>query len=220
MVIAIDGPAGAGKSTVAKAVASRLGLRYLDTGAMYRCAALLAERSGLSPADASSIAAMLAGATIDFSQDNPPRVYLDAEDVTQEIRAPHISELASQISTHPEVRRELVRRQQALVAQGNVTLEGRDTTTVIAPHADVKIFLTASLEVRARRRWEELRAKGQDLDFHDLRAQIQQRDERDAARTESPLTIAEDAHVLDTDNLGIEAVVDRIVSIARESMSS
>jgi CMP/dCMP kinase len=203
MVIAIDGPAGAGKSTVARAVAERLGYTYLDSGAMYRCVALLvSERDG----DAAAIAE---AATIELGD----RVLLDGRDVTDAIRTPAVSEAASQVSADIGVRMALVRKQQALLRDGgDWVAEGRDIGTVVCPDAEVKVFLTAAPEVRARRRAEEL---GADLD-EVLAAQID-RDERDERREHSPLIPANDAVPVDTSELDLEGVLDQILTLVVEA---
>lgn len=211
MVIAIDGPAGAGKSTVAKALAKRLGLTYLDTGAMYRALALKAERAGLGPNDGLAAGELGAHTRIEFGPGDPPAVLLDGEDVSHAIRTPEIGELASALSAHTPVRQVLATRQRDMVAAGGYVLEGRDTTTVIAPHATLKVFLTAGLSERARRRRLELEAKGAPIDADDLQRQIAQRDARDSNRADSPLMVAEGALVIDSEGLPPDAVVDRIV---------
>lgn len=214
LVIAIDGPAGSGKSTVAKEVAKRLGLNFLDTGAMYRCIALLAKRNGLGPDDGEAAARLGQSARIDFEPGDPQKVFLNGEDVTQQIREPEIGNLASALSVHSPVRRVLVQRQQEIVAQGGVTLEGRDVTTVVAPNADVRVFMTASLEERTRRRFEELRQKGIPVHFDELKRQIEERDLRDSTREDSPLTIAEGVTVIDTDGMSIEEAVGKVLKLA------
>lgn len=209
-VIAIDGPAGAGKSTVAKRLAAELAIRYLDTGAMYRAIALKAQRAGLGPDDGEAAAAMMSGTEIGFGPGDPQRVFLDGEDVTEAVRTLEIGELASALSAHSELRRRMVERQQAIVAEGGCTLEGRDATTVIAPQADVKVYLTASLEERARRRTVELEQRGLDGDYGEVRKQIQSRDHRDITREDSPLTVAPGATIVETGGRTIDEVVAAI----------
>ncbi len=214
ITIAIDGPAGAGKSTVAKALCKDLGMRLLDTGAMYRCIALKSQRQGLT-ADNTAEATEIAKSTrIDFEEGDPQRVVLDGEDVTDQIRTLEIGQLASALSTFGPLREELVNRQQEIIASGGYILEGRDVTTVVAPNAEVKIFLTASIEERARRRWLEMQGRG-DMDTR-LQAVVKdvvERDHRDYTRQESPLTLAEDAIVLESFGLTIPEVVNRIREI-------
>lgn len=214
IVIAIDGPAGAGKSTVAKRLAKELGLRFLDTGAMYRCIALLATRHGLGPADGDAAAELGQDAVIEFADGEPQRVILNGDDVTAQIRTPEMGELASALSVHTPVRRLLAEQQKAIVARGGVTLEGRDTTTVTAPNAQVRIFLTASVEERARRRYEELREKGIAISLEEVKAQIEERDHRDSSRADSPLMVAEGVTVIDSSELTIDEVVQRIEALA------
>ena len=208
LVIAIDGPAGAGKSTVAKALAKELGLKYLDTGAMYRALALAASRQGLGASDGDRAAALAQQVDISFGEGHPPPVLLDGEDVSGLIRTPGIGELASALSTHSGVRQALVAWQQAMVAEGGYTLEGRDVTTVVAPNAQVKVYLTASLEERAKRRHLELGEKAPD--YEEMRRQIQTRDTRDITRDDSPLTVAPGAHVIESGCLTVEQVVEKI----------
>ncbi|MGV3619031.1 MAG: (d)CMP kinase [Fimbriimonas sp.] len=210
LVIAIDGPAGAGKSTVAKILAKELGIRYLDTGAMYRAVALKASRAGIGSDDAAGVAGLIAGTEIGFGEGDPQPVLLDGEDVTSEIRTLEIGELASSLSVHSEVRRGLVAMQQRLCEQGGVILEGRDTTTVVAPNADVKIYMTASLEERATRRTRELEAKGIPSDFEHVRSQISARDHRDITREDSPLRVDASAHLVETGLLDIGDVVGKV----------
>ncbi|MFN8219682.1 MAG: (d)CMP kinase [Fimbriimonadales bacterium] len=217
LIVAIDGPAGAGKSTVAKAVAKRLGLRFLDTGAMYRALALKAHRQGLGPDDGGAAGEIGASTTIEFVPGDPQRVILDGEDVTEAIRTPEIGELASALSAHSPVRKVLAERQKAIVALGGFTLEGRDTTTVVAPQAQVKVFLTATLDERTRRRHAELTAKGPTISFEDLKKQIADRDHRDSTRADSPLMKAPDAIEIVSDDMSVDEVVERIVAQAQSA---
>jgi cytidylate kinase len=213
MVIAIDGPAGAGKSTVARALALELGFTYLDSGAMYRCIALLS-----LAAPASEPAALARAAAIDLvpsQSDGPPRVLLDRRDVTEEIRAPEVSETASLVAADPGVREALVAKQRELIASGDWVAEGRDIGTVVAPDAALKVFLTADPRERARRRANEL---GADADTVFVEQGL--RDERDRTRAHSPLRPAPGAVTLDTTGLGVAEVVARIVALARASASA
>ncbi|MDX6688932.1 MAG: CMP/dCMP kinase [Solirubrobacteraceae bacterium] len=198
MLIAIDGPAGAGKSTVARAVADALGFTYLDTGAMYRCIALADLRGAADPL---SCAIGLGGT-----------VTLDGEDVTARIRTPEVSARASEVASRPEVRAALVERQRELIATGDYVAEGRDIGTVVAPDAELKVFLTASPEERARRRAAEIGA-----DAQAVLAEQTMRDERDSTREHSPLAAAADAIEVDTTGLDVDEVVQRIVALARPS---
>jgi cytidylate kinase len=203
MVIAIDGPAGAGKSTVARAVADRLGFTYLDSGAMYRCVALLMLETGRDPDEIAE------EATIELGD----RVLVNGRDVTEAIRTPEVSEAASQVSSDIRVRMALVRKQQEILSgSGDWVAEGRDIGTVVCPQAEVKVFLTASPEVRAQRRAEELGAAYEDV----LEAQIQ-RDERDERREHSPLYPANDAVPVDTTELDLEGVLGQIITLVVEA---
>jgi cytidylate kinase len=203
MLIAIDGPAGAGKSSVARAVAERLGFTYLDSGAMYRAVGLAAQRAGRSPAEVAR------EVNIAFSEGGG-RVLLDGEDVSQAIRDPEVSELASQAAALEPVRAAMVERQRELVHDADWVAEGRDIGTVVAPDAEVKVFLDASPEERARRRAEQIGG-----DYEAILADQRVRDERDTTREHSPLVAAEDATVIDTTGLSLDEVVDRIVELAR-----
>lgn len=214
-VIAIDGPGGAGKSTVAKAVARRLNILYLDTGAMYRACGLKASRLGLSAADTGAIEAMLRETDIDVRfVDGDQHVFLDDEDVSARIRTPEISVWASDISAIPACRLKLVELQRAIAAVRSVVMDGRDIGSYVLPDADVKIFLTASAEIRARRRFEELRARGDETaDYADVLRDLQYRDHQDANRAFAPLVCAPDAHAIDTSGMDIEAVVQAVLDI-------
>ncbi len=202
MVIAIDGPAGAGKSTVARAAAERLGFTYLDTGAMYRCVALAVSERGGEPA------AVAEALEIELGD----RVLLDGRDVTDAIRTPAVSEASSQVSADIGVRIALVRKQQEILEDGDWVAEGRDIGTVVCPQAQVKVFLTASPEVRARRRAEELGA-----DYETVLEQQLERDERDERREHSPLIAANDAVPVDTTTLDLEGVLDQILTLVVEA---
>ncbi|HZT40913.1 MAG TPA: (d)CMP kinase [Chthonomonadaceae bacterium] len=220
-IVAIDGPAGAGKSTVARQVAAALGLTYLDTGAMYRAVAWKALRAGVDTTDEAALADLAQQTEIAFSPvvpDGTQRVWVDGEDVTTEIRAPAVSNLTSAISTLPAVRRVLVaqQRQIGLGSPKGVVVEGRDTGTVVFPQAQVKVFLTASPEERARRRAAELEQLGLPVDYARILADQRERDERDSRRAASPLVAAPDAARLDTDRLTVDEAVARILSLCRE----
>jgi cytidylate kinase len=218
LVIAIDGPVGAGKSTVAKLVARKLGYLYVDTGAMYRAVALKALRSGMDINDP-IVMAMLAEATdIQLQQqgDGSVRVFLDGEDVTEAIRTPEVSEASSIVSAHEGVRKVLAERQKAMAELGGVVMEGRDIQTVIAPDAEVKIFLTASLEERAKRRWLELQQKGISVSYEEVLQEVKERDERDKTRAIAPLRKAPDAVEIDTTGMTPEEVAEKIVELARK----
>jgi CMP/dCMP kinase len=216
LVIAIDGPVGAGKSTVAKLVARKLGYLYVDTGAMYRAVALKALRLGMDINDP-IVMAMLAEATdIQLQQqgDGSVRVFLDGEDVTEAIRTPEVSEASSIVSAHEGVRKVLAERQKAMAKLGGVVMEGRDIQTVIAPDAEVKIFLTASLEERAKRRWLELQQKGISVSYEEVLQEVKERDERDKTRAIAPLRKAPDAVEIDTTGITPEEVAEKIVKLA------
>jgi CMP/dCMP kinase len=208
MVIAIDGPAGAGKSSVARAVAAELGFTFLDSGAMYRCVALAAIESGVDIDDAEALGALAAGLEIRLEG---TRVLLGERDVSDAIREPSVTAAASRVSVHPSVREAMVARQRGLIAAGRYVAEGRDIGTVISPEAPLKVFLTASGEERARRRAGQT---GEDL-ASVLHAQ-RRRDARDTEREHGALRAAEDAVELDTTGLGLEEVVGRVVALARE----
>jgi cytidylate kinase len=213
LVIAIDGPAGAGKSTAARALARRLGFFLLDTGAIYRTLALHAARLGVAFSDGERLGALAADLAIRF--DEGGHVFLGDEDVSTAIRTPDMSQGASTVSAHPAVRQALLGLQRKLAARGRCVVEGRDIGTVVLPTAPLKIFLTASPEVRARRRFDELVGKGQTVDLQKTLDEIRERDERDSNRATAPLRQAEDAVLLDTSELAEKQVVDRMEALAR-----
>jgi cytidylate kinase len=208
MLIAIDGPAGAGKSTVARALARRLGITYLDSGAMYRSVALAALRRQVDPGDAAGLGELARQVEIELDGE---RIRLDGEDVSEAIRTPEVTAAASRVSVHPEVREAMVERQRALIAAASHVAEGRDIGTVVSPDAPLKVFLTASDEERARRRAAETGEHQRDV----LLAQAE-RDTRDRNRDHGALRPAADAVVLDTTGLEVEDVVDRIIGLASE----
>ena len=218
--IAMDGPVGAGKSTVARECAKRLGFIYVDTGALYRACGLFCKRNGVEiiPENEDKISKLLNDGLklgiklIDATQ----HVYINDEDVSGEIRLPEISMAASAVSALPAVRRYLLDTQRQLAASGNVIMDGRDIGTVILPDAQLKIFITASPEIRAKRRYDELIAKNQDVTFGDVLADLNKRDYNDMHRAESPLRQAEDAVLLDTSELDFEQTVCRVLELAEK----
>lgn len=217
--IAIDGPAGAGKSTIAKAVAARKNYIYVDTGAMYRAMALFILRKGIDPDDAEGISNTCGEADISIEyRDGAQVVLLGGENVNDKIRTPKVSDMASRTSVNGDVRRKLVELQQKLAREQNVVMDGRDIGTVVLPDARVKIYLTASVDVRADRRYKELIEKGEEADLDEIRDQIRERDERDMNRDISPLRQADDAVLVDTSDLTIDEVADKILAIIDEKI--
>lgn len=218
-VIAIDGPAGAGKSTVAQALAERLGYVLVDTGALYRGLALLARERGIAWTDGAALGAFAAGIEFRFVTEvdgskAAPKLFSGTRDLSNDIRTPAISMGASDVSKHPEVRAALLDIQRQLGRDGGVVLEGRDIGTVVFPDAEAKIFLTAGPEVRARRRVRDLESRGIQADFGQTLSEIKARDAQDAGRSVAPLRAAEDAIILDTTDLDITAVVEEMARIA------
>lgn len=219
IVIAIDGPAGAGKSTIARRVAGRLGFIYVDTGAMYRAVGLWAMRAGVDLDDAQKLEQLAAAARIEFEAGSA-RVLLNGEDVTEAIRTPEVASAASKISVYGGVRRAMVAEQRRIARGASVVMEGRDVGTVVFPDADVKIFLDAAPGTRAERRLRELRERGQDVPAEQVAAELEERDRRDRSRAEAPLVQAPDAVYLDTTALSIEEVEEAVLRIVRERVAN
>lgn len=214
MNIAIDGPAGAGKSTIAKLLAAKLGILYLDTGAMYRAVGLKALNTGVDISDAVAVEKMLADTKIDVTQENGVQhVYLDGNDVSSAIRENAVSKAASDISAVPCVRYKMVELQREIASRCDTVLDGRDIGTFVLPNAEYKIFLTASAEERAKRRYAELKAKGSTLTLEQIKDDIVKRDYNDSHRTLAPLKKADDATEVDTTAMSIDDVVGRIYAI-------
>ena len=218
MIVAIDGPAASGKSTVAKLLASRLGLAYLDTGAMYRAVAVEAVRRGMDLSDAAALTALAHEVTVSFSHEAgsgmPTGVLLDGRDVTREIRTPEIDAAVSPVSAVAGVREAMVEQQRRIAAESaHTVLEGRDIGTVVFPNAEVKVFLTASAEERARRRTIDMVDRGVDISQRDVQAKLESRDRYDSTREASPLTCAGDAFAIDTTGMTIDEVGDAIIGL-------
>jgi CMP/dCMP kinase len=211
--IAIDGPAGSGKSTVAKAIAQQLGLLYVDTGAMYRVVAYKALNQNIPLGEETAIITL--AKTTDIRQDHSEaqRVYCDGVDVTEMIRTPEVSRSVSIVAAYPGVRERLVELQRLEAERGGVVMDGRDIGTYVLPNADLKIFLTASLEERAKRRWLELQQSGKVLDIEEVKMDIKRRDQLDAQREVAPLIPATDAIILDTTDLTVQDIVERILAM-------
>lgn len=217
--IAIDGPAGAGKSTIAKKIAKKMNYIYVDTGAMYRAMALFLIRNGVEMTDTGRIETVCREADISIEyKDGEQIVLLNGENVNGFIRTEEVGNMASVSSANPKVREKLVQLQKELAKKTDVVMDGRDIGTCVLPEADVKIYLTASSKVRAQRRYEELKAKGENCDIEKIEADIIERDHRDMTREISPLKQAEDAVLLDSSNMTIEEVVDAVISLCRSGM--
>lgn len=215
--VAIDGPAGAGKSTIARALAGRLNMQFLDTGAMYRAITLKIYRRKIDLEDSASIKALLETTTITLNDEQS--VFLDGADVTKQIRQAHVNALVSPVSKLTAVRRQLVELQQQIAKTvPRLVMEGRDTTSIVLPEADYKFYLDATLEERARRRYEEELAKGFAVKLDEVKNQIASRDLIDSKRADSPLKLVDDAILIDTTKLGIEAVVEKLVGHIDEEL--
>lgn len=212
MIIAIDGPAGSGKSTIAQGVARRLDLTYLDTGAMYRAVTLIAMEQSLPLDDDDALGSLALKVPLRFSgaPGAPPQVHVGDRDVTEAIRLPAVSQKVSLVAAHPSVRRALTVRQRELVGLGDIVIEGRDTGTVVCPRADLKVYLTASVEERARRRQSQLQEQGVCIALPSLERELLLRDTHDAGRAVAPLRKARDAMEIDTTDLSAQMVIERI----------
>jgi len=212
-VIAIDGPSGAGKSTTARLLAERLGYVYIDTGAMYRAIGWKAKREGIDPSDEEKMADLCRRTEVTIRQvGKNPGFFVDGQDVTGEIRTPEMGMMASAVSKSPSVRARLLTLQRDLGRCGGVVLDGRDIGTVVFPDADAKFFLDASAEERGRRRYLELKAKGLEVDLMQITQEIRDRDSQDSGRSIAPLRRADDAVLIDSTTMGIDAVVDKMLS--------
>jgi len=217
--IAVDGPVGAGKSTLARLVAKKLNIVYVDTGAMYRAVGLHMLRNGVDLADRTGVLALLPEVELDVKiVDGVQQIFLNGEDVSGLIRTPEISMAASNVSKIAEVREKLVDLQRKLAERVSVIMDGRDIGTVVLPNASTKIYLTASIDVRARRRYNELIAKGQDVSYDDVKADIIKRDDNDMNRDVSPLRPADDSVTLDTSDMTLDEAVDAIIEIASKNV--
>lgn len=219
IVVAIDGPAGAGKSTIARRIAERLGFLYIDSGAMYRAVGLWALRAGVGLADAHRLEQLAREARIELRPEGK-RVLLNGEDITEAIRTPEVSQAASMVSTVPAVRRAMVAEQRRMSTEASVVMEGRDIGTVVFPDAGIKIFLDANAGVRAGRRIEEAAGRGEKVDAEVMTREIAERDARDRTRSEAPLVQAPDAIYVDSTGLGIEQVEEKILKLIRERTSN
>ena len=212
--IAIDGPAGAGKSTIAKAVAKKLGFIYVDTGAMYRAMALFMIKEGVDPNDSEEISRKCKSADITIAYENgEQQVYLNGENVTSFLRPEEVGNMASVTSAQPAVREKLMELQKALASKADCIMDGRDIGTSVLPDAQVKVYLTASSQVRAQRRFDELTAKGEICDLDKIKADIEDRDYRDMNREHSPLRQAQDAVLVDSSDMTVEEVIDCILKL-------
>ena len=218
--VAIDGPAGAGKSTIAKAVAARCGFLYVDTGAIYRTVGLAVRRAGRDPHDPAAVAPLLPALAIsfDYGANGAQRMHLNGEDVSAAIRTPEMSMYASAVSALPQVRAFLLDMQRDTARRQSVVMDGRDIGTVVLPQADLKIFLTASPEARARRRLAELNAKGDKSTLDEVAADMARRDHDDATRAAAPLRAAEDAVTVDTSDMTLEESIETVCRLVRERM--
>ena len=216
-IVTIDGPSGAGKSTISRILAKQCGFVYLDTGAMYRAVALQSKREGIELDDAKALQEMCTGLDLKFisSKEDMPKIYLGDEDISSLIRTPEMDMLASGISAVQEVREAMTEMQRKMGQNGGVVAEGRDIGTVVFPNADYKFFITASTAVRAERRYKERTERGESVAFHDVETELIQRDDQDQSRAIAPLQPAEDAQIIDTTDMDIKQVVEKIRTIIK-----
>ncbi|MEE9214107.1 MAG: (d)CMP kinase [Thermodesulfobacteriota bacterium] len=219
MIITIDGPSGAGKSSVAKSIADKINFEFLDTGAMYRCAALIAKRNSIDLNNQSKLVELLAKSKIDFnkSPSGITKVLLDNKDVSDLIRTPDISISASEIAKIRQVREVLVEKQKEFAKRRNIVVEGRDMGTYVFPNAEYKFYLDASPRIRAKRRWDEFREKGMEISFDSIETELKERDSNDMDRKDSPLHPADNAVIIDTTDLNLGEVVNKVLKILEES---
>lgn len=215
MQIAIDGPAGAGKSTISKEVAKQLGFVYIDTGAMYRSVGLAALNAGVSTTSESALCSIIGDIDIEIRNNGgTQRFFLNKNDVTDKIREPEVSVAASNVAVIPAVRLKLVELQRKMAESCNVVMDGRDIGTYVLPNAELKVFLTASVDERARRRFDELKQKNQNVTFDEVKRDMEYRDKNDSEREFAPLKPADDSIILDSTNLTVEEVINRILQLA------
>ena len=218
-IVALDGPAGSGKSTTAKILAARLGYRYLDTGAMYRAITWLATQNGLKPSDGNKLSVLARSVSIEFkTEEDINRVFINGQEVTSEIRTPAVTKLVSEVSAHPGVRKAMVEKQREMGAEGDVVAEGRDTTTVVFPDADIKVYFDCDVKTRAQRRLIDMARMGVATSLEEQISEIERRDKYDSERQHSPLRRAKDAYVVDTTNVTIDEQVERVFYLLKTAV--
>ena len=218
-IVALDGPAGSGKSTTAKILAARLGYQYLDTGAMYRALTWFAAQNGVAPSDGNKLSVLAGSVSIEFkTEEEVNRVFINGTEVTTEIRTPMVTQLVSEVSAHSGVRKVMVDKQREMGAEGDVVAEGRDTTTVVFPQADIKVYFDCDVQTRAQRRLIDMARMGIPTSLEEQVAEIERRDKYDSERRHSPLRRAKDAHVVDTTNITIEEQVERVFTLLKTAV--